>query len=168
MGRLHEKVKKLQMEAEKLSTTSPLDGDALRKQFRLLRMHATVATKHIERRRKLDSSTYDQYPLLAPSGHRLLHRACPLSGVKADIALCDAYVCFCYSTVHKKRGRPLDTRRGLKQTDAHRVTWSRRTHNRERKTKFVSLLTPLLLPGIAARIRYPIPSALMEWYSVAV
>jgi len=48
----------------------------------LLRMHATVATKHIERRRKLDSSTYDQYPLLAPSGHRLLHRACPLSGVK--------------------------------------------------------------------------------------
>src|SRR6476646_2662840 len=48
----------------------------------LLRMHATVATKHIERRRKLDSSTYDQYPLLALSGHRLLHRTCPLSGVK--------------------------------------------------------------------------------------
>ena len=29
-----EKAKKLQMEAEKLSTTSPSDGDALRKQFR--------------------------------------------------------------------------------------------------------------------------------------
>jgi cytochrome c556 len=30
---------------------------------------ATVATKHIERRRRLDSSRYGQCPLLAQSGH---------------------------------------------------------------------------------------------------
>ena len=44
----------------------------------LLRMHATVATKHIERRRKLDSSRYGQCPLLAQTEHLFLHRICPL------------------------------------------------------------------------------------------